>query len=99
MSLVWSFVRTLLGWGESPADRGRVVRRAHTHCPHSGAPVEIELLMHATGRPEAVLRCSARAEAPPRCDAACRALAESVSGVACAVLIVPRGREGTDAPD
>jgi hypothetical protein len=99
MSLVSSFVRTVLGLGESPADRGRVVRRAHTHCPHGGAPVEIELLMHPTGRPEAVLRCSARTEVPPRCDAACRALAESVSGVPCAVLIVPPGRKGTDAPD
>jgi hypothetical protein len=84
MSVLGSLVRAILG-------RPRVVRRTRSHCPHTGAPVEIDLLMSRTGAPQAVLRCSARAEAPPTCDGACRALAESVVGPACALIICPPG--------
>jgi hypothetical protein len=91
-SALWSFLRSVLGRRGSPANRPRLVRRTHTHCPHGGGPVVIELLMSPTGAPQAVLRCSARSEVPPTCDAACRHLAESVVGPACALIICPPGK-------
>jgi hypothetical protein len=69
----------------------RVVRRTVVHCPETGAPVEIDLLMGKTGSPEMVLRCSAHPECPPTCHQACRKAAEAVLGPARALIICPPG--------
>jgi hypothetical protein len=74
----------------------RVIRRVAIHCPHGGTTVEVDLEMSRTGRPERVLRCSARAECPPTCDGACRYGAECVTGPARAILVCP---SGTDVPE
>ena len=69
----------------------RLVRRTAVHCPESGEPVEIELLMRKTGPPDMVLRCSAHPECPPTCGQACRDLAEAVTGPTRALIICPPG--------
>ena len=69
----------------------RHVRRTLVHCPVTGAPVEIELLMAKTGAPDLVLRCSAHPECPPTCAQACRKVAEAVLGPARALIICPPG--------
>lgn len=73
----------------------RFIRRAATHCPRTGTAVVIDLLIGATGKPEAVLRCSARPECPPTCDAACLREAECMAGPSRALFICP---PGTGAP-
>jgi hypothetical protein len=70
------------------------VRRVTVHCPATGVPVEIDLLMRSTGAADVVLRCSAHAECPPACDQACRKLAETVLGRPTAVIICPPGSSG-----
>jgi hypothetical protein len=74
-----------------PSRAPRLVRRTIVHCPETGAPVEIDLLMARTGGPDMVLRCSAHAECPPACDQACRKMAEAVVGPARALIICPPG--------
>jgi hypothetical protein len=74
----------------------RVVRRAQTHCPHAQRAVEVDLLINASGRPAAVLRCSRRIECPPACDGACRYAPESMTGPSRALFICP---PGTGAPE
>src|SRR5262245_23257011 len=69
----------------------RFVRRTVVHCPESGAPVEIDLLMRKTGAPDMVLRCSVHPECPPTCHQACRRMAEAVLGPARALIICPPG--------
>jgi len=71
--------------------RPRVIRRTTVHCPESGAPVEIDLLMARTGAPHAVLRCSAHPECPPACDQSCRRLAEAVLGRGYTLIVCPPG--------
>ena len=71
----------------------RVVRRTTVHCPRTGKPVEVDLLMAPTGEPALVLRCSDRPESPPTCDQACRAAAEAVLGPLHALLILPPGKD------
>ncbi len=85
-----AWVRRLLSLGRA---HPRVVRRTTVHCPRSGQPVEIELLMKETGGADVVLRCSARPGTPPDCDQACRALAEAVVGRPRAVIICPPGKD------
>jgi hypothetical protein len=82
-----AFISRRLRWRARP----RVVRRVTVHCPESGAPVEIDLLMRETGPPDVVLRCSAHPEQPPACDQACRRLAEAVLSPPAAVIICPPG--------
>ena len=67
------------------------MRRVMVHCPQSGAPVEIDLLMRATGPADVVLRCSAHPEQPPACDQACRKLAEAVLSPPAALIVCPPG--------
>jgi hypothetical protein len=76
--------------------RPRLVRRAAIHCPHTGKPVQVDLLLSTTGSPQAVLRCPGRPEHPPTCDQVCRKLAEAVTGPALALIILP---PGTDPPE
>jgi hypothetical protein len=64
------------------------------HCPETGAPVEIELLMKETGAPDVVLSCSAHPECPPTCDQACRTMAEAVLTPPRVLIICPPGRKG-----
>jgi hypothetical protein len=72
------------------------VRRAAIHCPHTGTPVAVDLLLSVTGSPQAVLRCPVRSERPPICDQVCRKLAEAVTGPALALVILP---PETDPPE
>jgi hypothetical protein len=86
-------LRAWLRWlvPRRPDHRVREIRRAQVHCPHTGQAVEIDLLVHDTGEEHAVLRCSFHPDVPPRCDQACRKLAEAVVGPARAVIICPPG--------
>lgn len=77
----------------------RVIRRAALHCPESGQPVEIDLLMRTTGPPDVVLRCSVHPECPPTCHQSCRRLAEAVLGPARALIICPPGSGPPDEID
>jgi hypothetical protein len=80
-----------LAWLLRPLTAPRVVRRAGTHCPHTGELVEVDVLMTPTGDPAEVLRCSGRPECPPSCDGACSRSAESMTGPAHALFICPPG--------
>jgi hypothetical protein len=73
--------------------RPRLVRRTTVHCPATGEAVEIDLLMKATGPPDAVLSCSAHPECPPTCDQACRRLPEAVLTPPRALIIYPPDRK------
>jgi hypothetical protein len=85
------YLRSLVARLHRPSRAMRVVRRVTVHCPESGNPVEIELLMGRTGAPDMVLRCSAHPECPPQCAQTCRTLAEAVVGPARALIICPPG--------
>jgi hypothetical protein len=61
--------------------------------------VEVDLLIGPTGRPETVLRCSARPECPPACDGACRYAVESVTGPSRALFICPPGQGAPEEID
>ena len=91
-----SLMGRLAAWLWPHRHRPRLVRRAAIHCPHSGKPVEVDLLLSTTGSPQAVLRCPGRPEHPPTCDQVCRTLAEAVTGPALALIILP---PGTDPPE
>jgi hypothetical protein len=91
-----SLIRRLAAWLRPHSRRPRLVRRAAIHCPHTGKPVEVDLLLSTTGSPHAVLRCPGRPEHPPTCDQVCRKLAEAVTGPALALMILP---PGTDWPE
>lgn len=79
--------------------RPRVVRRVTIHCPQSGAPVEVDILMRRTGPADVVLRCSAHPDGPPGCDQACRKLAEAVLARPTALIICPPGSGPLDEID
>jgi hypothetical protein len=67
----------------------RIVRRMNVECPHGRGRVEVDLLLDRSGRPEAVLRCSAHAVCPPACDQACRQCADAVTERPHAILVYP----------
>jgi len=79
--------------------RPRVVRRVALHCPHGGALTHVDLLTGVGATPVRVLRCSARAECPPRCDCACRTLPEAIEHTAEAQIILGPGRGIPDEID
>lgn len=68
-------------------------------CPHTGAPVEVDLLLSRTGWPCLVLRCSEREECPPACDQVCRGRAEAVCGPARALIMLPPGEGAAEQID
>jgi hypothetical protein len=82
-----------------PAGRPRFVRRVAIHCPYTGRPVEIDLVLSETGAPETVLRCSAQSSCPPSCDHRCRETAEAVSGPTEALILLPPGCASTEEQD
>jgi len=100
-----SFIIPMANWSQrlralfSRRPRPRVVRRVTIHCPQSGAPVEIDLLMRETGSPDVVLRCSMHPAGPPACDQACRKLAEAVLTPPTALIICPPGGGPPDEID
>ena len=67
----------------------RIVRRVELECPHGRGRVEVDVLFERSGRPEAVVRCSAHAVCPPACDQACRQCADAVCAPPHAVLVYP----------
>lgn len=69
----------------------RLVRRILVDCPHQGRVAEIHLEMSPTGAPALVLRCSAAAGQPPRCDQACRTAADVVLRPVEALILLPPG--------
>jgi hypothetical protein len=87
---------TLMRRRREPRHAPRIVRRTTVHCPWSGAPVEVDLLMRRTGAPDAVLRCSARRECPPACDQACKDMAEAALAPVRVLIVLP---PGGDLPD
>jgi hypothetical protein len=91
MTRLGSLFRHLLARRRPLDRRPRLIRRVTIHCPHSGRPVEVDLLLGKTGWPELVLRCSAHSSCPPTCDQACRQCAESVLAPARALIICPPG--------
>jgi hypothetical protein len=95
MSLARSFVMAVGAWLFSrlphwQRPRLRTVRRTRVHCPETGAPVKIDLLLKETGGADVVLHCSARPDDPPACDQACRLLVEAVATPPDAVIISPQ---------
>src|SRR5262249_25525497 len=84
-------LRSVLAARRAPRRGPRLVRRTVVHCPETGAPVAIDLLMADTGGPDMVLRCSGHPECPPTCHQACRTMAEAVVGPARALIICPPG--------
>jgi hypothetical protein len=67
----------------------RIVRRMDVECPHGRGRVEVDLLLDRSGRPDAVVRCSAHAVCPPDCDQAGRLCADAVCDRPRAVLDYP----------
>jgi hypothetical protein len=83
-----------------PASRQpRLVRRVVIHCPHTGRPVEVDLLLSETGVPESVLRCAGQSSCPPSCDHRCRESAEAVSGLTEVLIVLPPGGRSTEELD
>jgi hypothetical protein len=67
----------------------RIVRRMDVECPHGRGRVEVDLLLDRSGRPKAVVRCSAHEACPPTCDQACRQCADAVVDRPHAILVYP----------
>jgi hypothetical protein len=87
-------LRTILAFVFGRPRRPRIVRRVALRCPHKCTLVEVEILQGPDAGTRPVLRCSAHAECPPRCDHACRNTPEALRGPARALLIFPAGTEG-----
>ena len=83
------FATAVRGWFHMRPPEPRIVRRMDVECPHGRGRVEVDLLLDRSGRPKAVLRCSAHAVCPPTCDQACRQCVDAVCERANAVLVYP----------